>query len=156
MDANAPSADLDADRQYGSKRHASRVDLETFSDAMCGGAVNVADDLKACALVTFTRSGQTALFMTKYHPTVPVLGATTERPTLRRMCLFRGVEPLQLQPSSRSEDLVAQAEKVMVERGIGKPGDVVVYVGGTNLASEGNIDSVKVRRIGAKGLTRRF
>lgn len=148
MDQIARAADLQVDRQFGSGRHDSNVNLETFGDAICGGANSVAHDLAASAIVTFTSTGTTALFMSKYHPTVPVLGATTERPTLRRMNLYRGITPILIQPSDRSEDLVAQAERELVRLGIGREGDVVVFVGGTKLGTAGNINSLKVRRIG--------
>lgn len=147
----ADHADQDAEALGGSQRHESKIDITSFSDAMCHGAVRVADDLKARVLVTFTMTGRTALFMTKYHPTVPIIGVTTEPKTLRRMALYRGVVPVLVKKTERSEELVAEAEAEIAKRGLAHPGDLAVYVGGGNLTAKGNINSLKVRRIGDAG-----
>jgi pyruvate kinase len=147
----AAAADDDADAAHGSQRHSSLVDRSTFCDPMCGGALVVAEEVSACCLVTFTSTGKTARFMTKYFPSIPILGLTSSERTYRRMALYRGVEPGLIEDSDRSEDLVRQAEALIVEHGIGKAGDVVVFVGGSNLGAEGNVNSLKVRRIGDAG-----
>jgi pyruvate kinase len=108
----------------------------------------VAEDLGACCVVTFTKTGKTALYMSKYNPNIPILGATTELSTYRRMCLHRGVEPALFRMSGRPHALREAAEAEIVRRGLGVEGDIVVYVGGTNLNQQGNINSLKVRRIG--------
>lgn len=148
MDRIARAADDHADRQYGSRRHESRVDRSTFCDPICGGAASVAEEVDACCIVTFTSTGKTSRYMSKYHPTVPVLGATTDARTLRRLGLYRGVHPVLVDSSERSEELVAQCEAQIRRLGIGKKGDSVVYVGGTSLSTQGNINSLKVRTIG--------
>ncbi|MGE0712452.1 MAG: pyruvate kinase [Planctomycetota bacterium] len=147
----ARAADAHADRQYGSRRHESLVDLRTFCDPICGGAITVAKELRPCCLVAFTSTGKTALYMSKYFPTVPVIGATTDAHALRAMALFRGVLPVRLEPRERSEDLVHQAEQAILDLGVGQKGDVVIYVGGTNLAAQGSVNSLKVRRLGDEG-----
>lgn len=144
----AQAADGHADRQYGSRRHESLVDVDTFCDSICGGAIATAKELKPACLVTFTSTGKTALYMSKYHPTVPVVGATTDPRTLRRMALYRGVIPILLEDTTRSEDLVREADQEIQRLGLGTKGDIAIYVGGTNLATEGNVNSLKVRRIG--------
>ncbi len=53
---------------------------------------------------------------------------------------------------SRIHSKVQQAERIIAQRGIGKPGDVVVYVGGTELDAVGNVNSLKVRRLGDTSL----
>lgn len=144
----ALAADSDADRQYGSRRHESLVDTRTFCDSICGGAIATARELNPCCLVTFTSTGKTALYMSKYHPTVPVVGATTDPRTYRRMALYRGVIPVLLAEGERSEDYVRHADHKIRELDLGQTGDIVIYVGGTNLGTEGNVNSLKVRRLG--------
>ena len=98
--------------------------------------------------MTFTSTGKTALYMSKYHPTVPVVGATTDPRTYRRMALYRGVIPVLLAEGERSEDYVRHADHKIRELDLGQTGDIVIYVGGTNLGTEGNVNSLKVRRLG--------
>jgi pyruvate kinase len=147
----ADYADQDAAARLGSHRHESNIDLSNFSDSLCNGAVQVASSLAARCLVTFTSTGQTALYMSKYHPTIPILGVSSDPRVLRRMALYRGVVPIRVKDADRSEDLVAQAEAEIVRLGLGLPGELAVYVGGANLPASGAINSVKVRRIGEAG-----
>jgi pyruvate kinase len=143
----AHAADSHADRQYGSRRHESLVNVDTFCDSICGGAIATAKELEPCCVVTFTSTGKTALYMSKYHPTMPVVAATTDPRTYRRMALYRGVVPVLVDPSVRSEELIRQADHEILRLGLGEVGDIVIYVGGTNLGTEGNVNSLKVRHL---------
>lgn len=147
----AAYADEDADKGGGAERHASNIDLAGFGDSLCHGAVRVAEDLKAKIIVTFTRTGKTALYMSKYHPKAPILGVTGDPRTARRMALYRGVIPVVVTPRERSEEVVAETEAQIIKRGLAAPGDVCVYIGGGNLVAKGNQNSIKVRRMGEAG-----
>jgi len=133
------------------RRLESEVDLSTFCDAICGGALTVAESLDASCLVTFTKTGRTARFMSKWQPKIPVFGVSDQQTALRRMCLYRGVTPILVEASERSEKLVTQAEAEIIRRGWVRPGELAIYVGGSNLTAKGNINSLKVRRVGDGG-----
>ena len=77
----------------------------------------MAEDLGAACIVTFSRTGRTARFMSKYQPALPILGVTTELRTHRRMCLYRGVVPVLVAPQERSEQLVGLAEAEILRDG---------------------------------------
>lgn len=126
----------------------SQIDLTSFCDAICGGALKVAQALSASVLVTFTNSGRTARLMSRWQPEIPILGVTTQDAPLRKMCLYRGVVPVQVANTERSETLVAEAEAAIVRLQLAKKGDIAIYIGGTELTAQGNINSLKVRRVG--------
>ncbi|MEZ6185031.1 MAG: pyruvate kinase [Planctomycetota bacterium] len=129
----------------------SEVDQTSFADAMCGGAIRVAEHLNARCLVCFTKTGRTARFMSKWQPKIPVFGVSDEMSALRRMCLYRGINPILVASSERSEELVAQAEAEIIRRGWARQGELAIYVGGSNLTAKGNINSLKARRVGEAG-----
>ena len=62
--------------------------------------------------------------------------------------LYRGVHPILVKESERSETLVAEADEQIIRLGVAKQGDIAVYVGGGNLTAKGNINTLKVRRVG--------
>ena len=146
----AAYADFDTDKPEHARLE-SQVDLSTFCDAICGGALAVAESLDASCLVTFTKTGRTARFMSKWQPKIPVFGVSDQPTALRRMCLYRGVTPILVGSSERSEELVVQAESEIIRRGWVRPGELAIYVGGSNLTAKGNINSLKVRRVGDGG-----
>ena len=127
----------------------TRVDTSTFSDSICDGANRIAQDLGAQILVTFTKTGRTALFMSRYRPKIPVVAVTDDVRSVRRMCIFRGVEPILVTSVERSEELVTATEQEIVKRKLAHAGDVAVMVGGSNLSTRGNVNSLKIRRIGS-------
>ncbi len=127
----------------------TRVDTSTFSDSICDGANRIAQDLGAQILVTFTKTGRTALFMSRYRPKIPVVAVTDDVRSVRRMCVFRGVEPILVTSVERSEELVTATEQEIVKRKLAHAGDVAVMVGGSNLSTRGNVNSLKIRRIGS-------
>ncbi len=133
----------------GSPTYESRIDTSTFSDSICDGANKIAQDLGAHVLVTFTKTGRTALFMSRYRPKAPVVAVTDDVRTVRRMCVFRGVEPILVTSVEHSEELVATTEQEIMKRKLARSGDVAVMVGGSNLSTRGNVNSLKIRRVGS-------
>ena len=127
----------------------SRIDTSTFVDSICDGANKIAQDLGAHVLVTFTKTGRTALFMSRYRPKVSVVAVTDDVRTVRRMSIYRGVEPILVTSVERSEELVAATEQEIMKRKLARSGDVAVMVGGSNLSTRGNVNSLKIRRIGS-------
>jgi pyruvate kinase len=132
----------------GAPKYESRIDTSTFSDSICDGANKIATDLGAQILVTFTKTGRTALFMSRYRPKMPVVAVTDDVRTVRRMSIYRGVEPILVTSVERSEELVAATEQEIMKRKLARSGDVAVMVGGSNLSTRGNVNSLKIRRIG--------
>jgi pyruvate kinase len=127
----------------------TRIDTSTFSDSICDGAGRIAQDLGAHILVTFTKTGRTALFMSRYRPRIPVVAVTDDMRTVRRMSIYRGVEPILVTSVERSEELVAATEQEIMKRKLARSGDVAVMVGGSNLSTRGNVNSLKIRRVGS-------
>jgi len=52
-----------------------------------------ADYIKADYIVVFTESSFTGRIMSKYRPSVPILGVTPDERSLRKMALYWGVTP---------------------------------------------------------------
>jgi pyruvate kinase len=65
------------------------------------------------------------------------------------MCIFRGVEPVLVTSVVHSEELVTTTEQEILRRKLAHSGDVAVMVGGSNLSTRGNVNSLKIRRIGS-------
>ncbi len=126
----------------------SRIDDSSFADAICNGAWRIAEDVNAGLLVCFTRSGRTALFMSKYFASVPVVGASSDDRALRRMALYRGVTPLPVDRCELLSELLDKTDAAILRHELAERGDVIVYVGGTQLtAGEAFTNMIKTRRL---------
>ncbi|WP_456382058.1 pyruvate kinase [Persephonella sp.] len=63
------------------------------TSAVASAGSSLARDLKASAIVAFTRSGRTAINVAKYRPECEILGVTHDIKTFRRLNIVWGVRP---------------------------------------------------------------
>jgi pyruvate kinase len=112
------------------------------------GALFTAHHLGCKAIIALTESGSTALWMSRHLIHVPIFGLTSKPSSERRMTLYRNVCPI-LMPSHSDRDLaLAEAERLLVKRGILKPGDTYAITCGEPMGYPGGTNMLKVCRVG--------
>jgi pyruvate kinase len=122
----------------------TRVDQ---SIAMAG--LFTAFHLKVKAIATLTESGSTALWMSRLNCGVPIYALTSQTGTRYRCALFRDVYPLMVKyVGNDREELLAQAEKVLVENQVVKEGDLIVLTIGEPIGKAGGTNTMKIVRVG--------
>jgi pyruvate kinase len=92
-----------------------------------------AAQLDAQTLVVGSCSGATALALSKYRNTVPIVGVSNSDTTLRRMCLYWGVVPLAGAPMETPREVLEYVVGHGEQAGALEPGDRVVLIAGTGL-----------------------
>jgi len=95
MDRVAQVADGAIDRE-GRKHLKAERHLENDDAAIGRAAGELARDLKLDAIVCLTEGGSTARRISRHRPRCPILAATSNLRTLRRLLLSWGVEPILL------------------------------------------------------------
>jgi pyruvate kinase len=68
------------------------------------------------AIIVCSNTGESARLVAKYRPEVPVYGVSDKPAALRRMALYRGVNPLRLKPSETAEQERERAFRVVAQR----------------------------------------
>ena len=82
-------------------------------------------------IVAFTSTGYTALVASKERPKAPVIALTPNRKVYHRLNLIWGVVPVLLEQQFETfEELVEQAQTVLLRRKIADTGDKILIVGG--------------------------
>lgn len=112
-------------------------------------AVNVSSAINAKALVVFSLSGSSVQLVSKFRPTVPIIGLTTRDEARRRLALMWGVKGVLVPEKDNSADLIRAAEEVCLSRGHAGRGDTVVIVSGLP-GGHGGTNRLLVHRIGEK------
>ncbi len=113
-------------------------------------ALFAAHHMRAKAIVSLTQSGSTALWITRIDSGVPVYALTPEESTRRRMTLFRECHPVALQYRSHdTQAVLADVERLLLDNGLVKEGDLVVITTGEPVGKSGGTNSLKIVRIGA-------
>ena len=119
-------------------------------DAIALAACETALQISAAAIVTPTRTGETARRVSKYHPPLPVIALPTTEKVQRQLQLSWGVHPVAPGESDTMEELFIRAEKVAEELGTSKRGDRIVIVAGDPRGPAGGTNLLKIHTVGEK------
>ncbi|HSH06202.1 MAG TPA: pyruvate kinase [Burkholderiales bacterium] len=112
-------------------------------------ALFTAYHLKVKAIAALTESGSTALWMSRMNCGVPIYALTSQTSTRYRTALFRDVYPLMVKYVGHDrEELLHEAEKVLVESGVVKEGDHIVLTIGEPIGMAGGTNTMKIVRVG--------
>lgn len=121
---------------------------EYFSEAVASGAVRVAQDIKAKAIVVFTHSGFTALLLSKLRPPVPIIAFTPDLQVLRRLSILWAVIPMPIRTNLDliDNDFLQSTERELKNLNLLRDGDVVVFVASSPFLGNRNI--IRLHRVG--------
>jgi pyruvate kinase len=114
------------------------------------GALFTAFHLKVKAIASLTESGSTALWMSRLNCGVPIYALTSQTATRYRCALMRDVYPLMVKYVGHDrEELLHEAESVLVANGVVKEGDLIVLTIGEPIGKAGGTNTLKIVRVGA-------
>ncbi len=132
------------------KRLRNRIESENdnVTNAISHATVTTALDLKAKAILTVTKTGSTAKFLSKYRPNRPILSCTPSERTWRQLNLSWGVVPLMSSEQSDTDSLFAHAVDCAVRKGYLDTGDLVVITAGVPIGISGTTNLMKVHVVG--------
>ncbi|MBK1688291.1 pyruvate kinase [Rubrivivax gelatinosus] len=111
------------------------------------GALFTAHHLGCRAILALTESGSTALWMSRHHIKVPIYGLTSAPAPQRRMTLYRNVTPLLVPKFTDRDEALAAAERILVQRGVLRPGDTYAITCGEPMGHPGGTNMLKVCRV---------
>ncbi|MDT3707013.1 MAG: pyruvate kinase [Thiobacillus sp.] len=118
-------------------------------EAIAMSAVFTSVHLNIKAIAALTESGNTCLWMSRLSTGVPVYALTPEVQTRRKVTLFRGVYPINLQTASKERDaLLAEAEEELRRRGAVRDGDLILLTIGEPIGQPGGTNTMKIVRVG--------
>jgi pyruvate kinase len=113
------------------------------------GALFTAFHLKIKAIAALTESGSTALWMSRLNCGVPIYALTTQTSTRFRCALLRDTYPLEVKYVGHDrEELLQEAENVLVSNGLVKDGDLIVLTIGEPIGKAGGTNTMKIVRVG--------
>ncbi len=137
------STEITLDREF-LDRVFTRID-----QSIAMAAIWTAHHLKIKAIAALTQSGSTALWMSRLNCGVPIYALTPDPVSLSRMALYREVRPLLMAQQHVDRDLLlAEAENLLIERGVVEKGDLIVLTIGEPIGSTGGTNTLKIVRVG--------
>ncbi len=120
-----------------------------FSRAIARAAVTVSHDFGIGAIAVYSESGRSASLVSANRPQATIVAFSRYPVVLRRLALRWGVIPMESEWKESSDDMVAQARRVLSERSYALPGERVAVAFGLR-DQEGTLqtDTLKLIEMG--------
>ena len=121
---------------------------KTKGGAITKAATEVGAIVGAKYLVTFTQSGDSARRTARLRSPIPILAFTPEIGTYNRMALDWGVEPELTSSVKHTDEMVMQADTLLLSTKRCTEGELVVIVAGSPPGIPGSTNAMRVHRVG--------
>ena len=120
----------------------------TKGGAVTKAAAEVGAIVGAKYLVTFTQSGDSARRISRLRSPIPILAITPEVGTYNRLALSWGVEPLVTPMVKHTDEMVLQADKMLIDGKRAAIGEPVIIVAGSPPGIPGSTNAMRVHVVG--------
>lgn len=121
---------------------------KTRGGAITNAAAEVAKQINAKFLCTFTQSGDSVRRMSRLRSSIPLLAFTPIVKVRNQLALSWGADTYMIEAVNRTDDMIAQVDKVLTQNGIAKVGDVVVVIAGSPPGIAGSTNTIKIHTVG--------
>ncbi len=133
-------ADIDRTGRAPQPWSAKRTDV---SSAISFGACEVAHRVGAAAIVSPTFSGASARAVAANHPAQAIVAVSPHQRVVNQLALCWGVHPLLSGRRGSFEEVVSEANDLLLAHGFAEPGDVVVMTAGLRANESGKTNLIK-------------
>jgi pyruvate kinase len=137
---------LEAER-FEERMAAPRLPARSDAVAVCQAAVALAEQIRATALVAFTRSGRTAQVLSGLQADIPILALCETVEMARRLCLWRGVMPIVIGPALEGESPADRIGRELSQRSFLPAGSRLVSVGAAPGTPAGQTNFIRLIRL---------
>ncbi|WP_405381150.1 pyruvate kinase [Phascolarctobacterium sp.] len=120
------------------------------TDAISHATAQIAQEIKADAILTITESGFTARMIAKYKPNSKVVAVSRLPKSVRAMQLYWGVEPLLGPYSANTDEMIEMSLQCALRNGAISYGASVVITAGVPIGTPGSTNLIKVVTVGNK------
>jgi pyruvate kinase len=126
----------------------------SFAGAIAEAAANSAATLDLELIVAFTESGSTARLIASHRPSAQIVAFSPHAPTQNRLAMVWGVTPLSFPKLSSTDEMIEEASRILLDRGMVRSGDWVAMAAGIppNQQASTNLLKLHVIGVGSDGL----
>lgn len=118
-----------------------------ITKSICYHAALTANEIDAAAICTLTNSGYTAFQISAWRPRTHVLAFTTDKRILGKLNLLWGVKAYYYDEDLSTDDTVKDINKLVVERGFVKSGDLVLNLTAMPVEDHGMVNTLRISEV---------
>jgi pyruvate kinase len=130
-----------------SKRDQSEMRGMLLSDIIGDLASRAVYAVEPAAIIVVTRSGLSALMVSKHRPKASILSVTKDIRVSRRMHMYWGVKPIDVKWTEDRDELIISAVNKGLEQGYISRHDVIEVVSGSTLTAPGLTTTLEILKV---------
>ena len=129
--------------------HTAKPDTHlTISAAVGHAACTTAADIGASAIISASKSGETARLLSRFRPDTQIIACVLEERTRRQMNVYRGITPLLMGYANSTDELISMSVDAAEQAGLVHSGDLVVVTAGVPVGVSGTTNMIKIHMVG--------
>ncbi|MDL2214121.1 pyruvate kinase [Clostridia bacterium OttesenSCG-928-O13] len=117
---------------------------ESVAHATCTTAIDTGAD----AILTVTRSGETARLISKYRPSTPIISCVMDEDIARQLNLSWGIAPVVMPYAANTDEMIDFSVVAAQKAGLVRSGDLVIITAGVPVGVSGTTNMMKAHLIG--------
>lgn len=121
---------ISAETQYPHNKYIQNPPHQNIAEAVAYAACVLSNQVDAKAIVATTRSGSTAIQISRFRPARPIVALSPDREATRRLALYWGCSPCFLEYIENTDAMVEGAATAALEEGHAHKGDNLVITAG--------------------------
>ncbi len=130
-------------------KHRVEIRFKRVDEAIAMATMYTANHLDIKAIIALTESGATPLWMSRIRTGIPIFALSRFPKTLGRMTLYRGVYPIEFDPTSCNRDEVnLKAISVLEKHHLVQKDDLVILTKGDFMGVVGGSNALKILVVG--------
>lgn len=118
----------------------------SVTEAISASACDIAEEIKARAIVSASLSGYTARQIARYRPGIPIMAVSPLPETQRRLALVWAVDCLVVSDFHNTDEMIKQTVAAITPLGL-RPGDKLVITAGVPFGRSGQTNMIQVHEI---------
>jgi pyruvate kinase len=118
-----------------------------ITKSICYHAAQMANSVKAKAIITLTNSGYTAFQISAWRPSSQILVFTDNKRILTQMSLLWGVSSFYYDKSLSTDETVVEVNAIAVEKGYAETGDILINLAAMPVTERGMVNTLRVTEI---------
>ncbi|MFC8303695.1 pyruvate kinase [Specibacter sp. NPDC057265] len=120
----------------------------TPGGVITAAAVQIADQLDAKYIATFTQSGDSAHRLSRLRPAKQVFAFTPDEHVRNQLALAWGIEPVLVPMVAHTDAMTEQVDATLLEKSLVAEGELVVIAAGSPPGQAGSTNLVKAHKVG--------
>jgi len=127
------------------RKHIPQTSSSTYlSDAICFNACNIAEEVKAAAIMGMTKSGYTAFMVSSCRPKAKIYIFTNNADIVNTLSLLWGVHAIYYDGTKGTNTTFKDVQEILAGKGLLNHGDIVINLGTMPVKEKARTNTLKI------------